>query len=149
MAAFQMRKPAEIGTKAAFPGFIEPELAKSAADRQSAGCTRSKCDGYRVQIHLKDAAVKVFTLLAEIEYRGKCATVLQASRTSPANAKTQATGQISAAATEADHFMECPGCGEWFDRAPCQHLVGFKHKPWLEDPERTLSGGHALRPLGE
>lgn len=54
-----MRKPAEIGTKAAFPGFIERELSKSAADRQSAGCTRSKCAGYRVQIHLKDAAVKV------------------------------------------------------------------------------------------
>jgi hypothetical protein len=87
VVAFQMRKPAEIGTKAAFPGFIELELSKSAADRQSAGCTRSKCDGYQVQIHLKDAAVKVFNLLAEIEYRGKCATVVQASRTSPANAK--------------------------------------------------------------
>ena len=57
------KKPAAIGTKAAYPGFIEPALATS-IDKVPAGkrwIHEIKFDGYRVQVHLRDAAVKVFT----------------------------------------------------------------------------------------
>jgi bifunctional non-homologous end joining protein LigD len=61
--AFQRKKPAAIGTKAIYPGFIEPALATSVGKVPSG--TRwiheIKFDGYRVQVHIKDAAIKVFT----------------------------------------------------------------------------------------
>jgi bifunctional non-homologous end joining protein LigD len=61
--AFQRKKPAAIGVKAPFPGFVEPELATS-IDKVPSGerwIHEIKFDGYRVQVHLRDAAVKVFT----------------------------------------------------------------------------------------
>jgi bifunctional non-homologous end joining protein LigD len=61
--AFQRKKPAVIGVKAPYPGFIEPALATS-VDKVPAGerwIHEIKFDGYRVQVHLRDAAVKVFT----------------------------------------------------------------------------------------
>lgn len=61
--AFQRKKPAAIGTKASYPGFIEPALASS-VDRVPSGerwVHEIKFDGYRVQVHIKDAAVTVFT----------------------------------------------------------------------------------------
>src|SRR3954468_2912375 len=54
------RKP---GVKAPFPGFIEPGLATS-VDTVPNGqrwVHEIKFDGYRVQVHLKDAVVTVFT----------------------------------------------------------------------------------------
>jgi bifunctional non-homologous end joining protein LigD len=61
--AFQRKNPASIGVKAPFPGFIEPELA-TLIDKVPSGerwIHEIKFDGYRVQVHLRDAAVKVFT----------------------------------------------------------------------------------------
>src|SRR6195256_3708512 len=61
--ASQRKKPAAIGTKAPYPGFIEPALATS-IDKVPSGerwVHEIKFDGYRVQVHLRDAAVKVFT----------------------------------------------------------------------------------------
>jgi bifunctional non-homologous end joining protein LigD len=61
--AFQRKNPAAIGVKAPYPGFIEPELA-TPADKVPSGerwLHEIKFDGYRVQVHLRDAAVKVFT----------------------------------------------------------------------------------------
>jgi bifunctional non-homologous end joining protein LigD len=61
--AFQRTKPAAIGVKAPFPGFVEPALATS-IDKVPSGerwIHEIKFDGYRVQVHLRDAAVKVFT----------------------------------------------------------------------------------------
>jgi bifunctional non-homologous end joining protein LigD len=61
--AFQRRKPAAIGTKAAYPGFIEPALA-TAIEKVPSGdrwVHEIKFDGYRIQVHLRDAAVKVLT----------------------------------------------------------------------------------------
>jgi bifunctional non-homologous end joining protein LigD len=54
------RKP---GVKAPYPGFIEPALATS-IDKVPSGerwVHEIKFDSYRVQVHLRDAAVKVFT----------------------------------------------------------------------------------------
>jgi bifunctional non-homologous end joining protein LigD len=51
------------GIRAPFPGFIEPALATS-IDRVPSGARwvhEIKFDGYRVQVHLLDAAAKVFT----------------------------------------------------------------------------------------
>ena len=61
--AFQRKKPEPIGVKASFPGFIEPELATSIEKVPSGErwIHEIKFDGYRVQVHLRDAAVKVFT----------------------------------------------------------------------------------------
>src|SRR5258705_8838554 len=61
--AFQRKKPEAIGVKAPFPGFIEPELATSIEKVPSGErwLHEIKFDGYRVQVHLRDAAVKVFT----------------------------------------------------------------------------------------
>ncbi len=56
-------KPPPGSVKAAFPGFIEPALATS-IDKVPSGdrwVHEIKFDGYRVQVHLRDAAVKVFT----------------------------------------------------------------------------------------
>jgi bifunctional non-homologous end joining protein LigD len=57
------KKPAAIGIKAAYPGFIEPALATSINKVPSGErwIHEIKFDGYRVQVHLKDATVKVFT----------------------------------------------------------------------------------------
>jgi bifunctional non-homologous end joining protein LigD len=52
-----------IGVKAPFPGFIPPALATS-VDRVPRGdrwIHEVKFDGYRVQVHVRDAEVKVFT----------------------------------------------------------------------------------------
>jgi bifunctional non-homologous end joining protein LigD len=54
--------PPAGGIKANYPGFIEPSLAMS-IDKVPAGerwIHEIKFDGYRVQVHLRDAAVKVF-----------------------------------------------------------------------------------------
>lgn len=61
--AFQRKKPVAIGVKAAFPGFVEPALATS-IDKVPSGARwihEIKFDGYRVQVHLLNEAVKVFT----------------------------------------------------------------------------------------
>jgi bifunctional non-homologous end joining protein LigD len=61
--AFQRKKPAAIGVKAPFPGFIEPALA-TAIDNIPNGerwIHEIKFDGYRVQVHLANAAVKIYT----------------------------------------------------------------------------------------
>jgi bifunctional non-homologous end joining protein LigD len=61
--AFQHKKPAAIGTKAPIPDFIEPALATS-IDKVPSGerwVHEIKFDGYRVQLHVSNGAVKVFT----------------------------------------------------------------------------------------
>src|ERR1700722_14542664 len=61
--AFQRKKPAAIGIKAPYPGFIEPALATS-IDKVPSGerwLHEIKFDGYRVHVHLANNAVKVFT----------------------------------------------------------------------------------------
>ncbi|MEH2474411.1 ATP-dependent DNA ligase [Nitrobacteraceae bacterium AZCC 2161] len=52
--AFQRRKPAAIGVKAPFPGFIEPALGTSIEKAPSGErwIHEIKFDGYRVQVHL-------------------------------------------------------------------------------------------------
>lgn len=61
--AFQRRKPADIGVKARLPGFIEPALASSVEKVPSGSrwIHEIKFDGYRVQVHLANEAVRVFT----------------------------------------------------------------------------------------
>ncbi|MBP0112822.1 non-homologous end-joining DNA ligase [Bradyrhizobium vignae] len=61
--ASQGRKPAAVGVKAPFPGFVEPALASS-IEKVPSGARwihEIKFDGYRVQVHLANEAVKVFT----------------------------------------------------------------------------------------
>jgi bifunctional non-homologous end joining protein LigD len=56
-------KPPAGGIKATYPGFIEPALA-TLVDKVPRGerwVHEIKFDGYRVQVHLRDAVVKVFT----------------------------------------------------------------------------------------
>ena len=63
--AFQRRKPSAIGVKAPYPGFIEPALATS-IDKVPKGerwIHEIKFDGYRVQLHLANETVRVFTRL--------------------------------------------------------------------------------------
>jgi ATP-dependent DNA ligase len=63
VVAFQRKKPAAIGLKAPYPGFVEPALATS-IDKIPSGerwIHEIKFDGYRVQVHLVNEAVKVFT----------------------------------------------------------------------------------------
>jgi bifunctional non-homologous end joining protein LigD len=60
---FQRKKPAAIGAKAPFPGFIEPALATS-IERTPSGSRwihEIKFDGYRVQLHIANESVRVFT----------------------------------------------------------------------------------------
>lgn len=61
--AFQRKKPAAIGTKAPFPGFVEPALASSIEKVPSGDrwVQETKFDGYRVQLHITTQDTKVFT----------------------------------------------------------------------------------------
>jgi hypothetical protein len=61
--AFQRRKTEAIGVKAPLPGFIEPALASSIEKVPSGGrwIHEIKFDGYRVQLHLANEAVRIFT----------------------------------------------------------------------------------------
>ena len=61
--SFQRKRAAAIGTKASYPGFIEPALATSidTVPNGQRWVHEIKFDGYRVQVHLRDAVVKVFT----------------------------------------------------------------------------------------
>jgi bifunctional non-homologous end joining protein LigD len=55
--------PAAIGVKAPLPGFIEPALA-SPIEKVPSGARwihEIKFDGYRVQVHLANEAIKIFT----------------------------------------------------------------------------------------
>jgi bifunctional non-homologous end joining protein LigD len=61
--AFQRQNPAAIGVKAHLPGFVEPALATS-IERVPSGdrwIHEIKFDGYRVQVHMANEAVKIFT----------------------------------------------------------------------------------------
>jgi bifunctional non-homologous end joining protein LigD len=60
---FHRTKPAAIGTKAPFPGFIAPALA-SKIDKVPSGdrwLHEIKFDGYRVQLRIANDDIKVFT----------------------------------------------------------------------------------------
>jgi bifunctional non-homologous end joining protein LigD len=57
------RTKSPIGIRAPFPGFVEPTLASS-IERAPTGerwIHEVKFDGYRVQLHLANAAIKLFT----------------------------------------------------------------------------------------
>jgi bifunctional non-homologous end joining protein LigD len=61
--ALQRRKTAAIGVKAPFPGFVKPALATS-IERVPNGerwIHEVKFDGYRVQLHIANDAINVFT----------------------------------------------------------------------------------------
>ena len=61
--AFQRKKPAAIGLKAKFPGFIEPALATS-IEKVPTGTRwlhEIKFDGYRVQLHVANENVAAYT----------------------------------------------------------------------------------------
>jgi hypothetical protein len=36
------------------------------------------------------------------------------------------------AQTEADHFMQCPGCGQWFDMRDLELVRAHVHDPEIE-----------------
>jgi bifunctional non-homologous end joining protein LigD len=60
---FQRKKPAAIGVKAPYPGFIEPALATS-IDKVPKGerwIHEIKFDGYRVQLHIANEGTTVYT----------------------------------------------------------------------------------------
>jgi bifunctional non-homologous end joining protein LigD len=61
--AYQRRKPAAIGVKAHFPGFVEPALASLIAKVPSGErwIHEIKFDGYRVQLHIANDDIKVLT----------------------------------------------------------------------------------------
>jgi bifunctional non-homologous end joining protein LigD len=63
VASQRKPKSGAIGTKAPFPGFIEPALATSIEKVPSGErwIHEIKFDGYRVQVHLANEAVTVFT----------------------------------------------------------------------------------------
>jgi bifunctional non-homologous end joining protein LigD len=60
---FQRKKPPAIGTKSRYPGFIEPALA-TPIEKVPGGerwLHEIKFDGYHVQVHVVNEAVKMFT----------------------------------------------------------------------------------------
>ena len=61
--AFQRRKPEAIGAKALFPGFVAPALATpiDKVPRGTRWIHEIKFDGCRVQVHLANEEVKIFT----------------------------------------------------------------------------------------
>src|SRR5215208_1950463 len=63
VVAFQRKKATVIGVKAPFPGFVEPALATSVEKVPSGDrwIHEIKFDGYRVQLHIHNDAIKVLT----------------------------------------------------------------------------------------
>jgi bifunctional non-homologous end joining protein LigD len=63
LVAFQRRKTEAVGVKAPLPGFVEPALATSIGKVPSGDrwIHEIKFDGYRVQVHLANEAVQIFT----------------------------------------------------------------------------------------
>jgi bifunctional non-homologous end joining protein LigD len=63
VVAFQRKKPVAIGTKALFPDFIDPALASDIekVPRGDRWIHEIKFDGYRVQTHLANENVTIFT----------------------------------------------------------------------------------------
>jgi bifunctional non-homologous end joining protein LigD len=63
VVAFQRKNPAAIGVKAAFPGFVEFALATSIEKVPSGSrwLHEIKFDGYRIQLHIANDDIKVFT----------------------------------------------------------------------------------------
>jgi bifunctional non-homologous end joining protein LigD len=63
LVAFHRRKTEAIGVKASLPGFVQPALATSIGKVPSGSrwIHEIKFDGYRVQVHLANEAVKIFT----------------------------------------------------------------------------------------
>jgi bifunctional non-homologous end joining protein LigD len=61
--ALPRKKLATIGAKAPFPGFVPPELASQVSEPPSGArwIHEIKFDGYRVQVQLANAVVKIFT----------------------------------------------------------------------------------------
>jgi bifunctional non-homologous end joining protein LigD len=61
--AFQRKNPEAIGVKARFPGFVAPALATSIERVPKGGrwIHEINFDGYRVQLHLSNDDIKVFT----------------------------------------------------------------------------------------
>jgi bifunctional non-homologous end joining protein LigD len=61
--AYLRRKPTALGAKAPYPGFMEPALASPITKVPSGErwIHEIKFDGYRVQLHLANADVKLFT----------------------------------------------------------------------------------------
>ncbi len=61
--AFQRKKAAAIGVKAPFPGFVEPAQPTSIEKVPSGDrwIHEIKFDGYRVQLHIHNDAIKVLT----------------------------------------------------------------------------------------
>jgi bifunctional non-homologous end joining protein LigD len=61
--AFQRKKPAAIGVKAPYPGFIPAALATSIDKVPSSArwIHEIKFDGYRLQLHLIHEAVTIYT----------------------------------------------------------------------------------------
>jgi bifunctional non-homologous end joining protein LigD len=61
--AFKRRKPTAIGVKAPFPGFVEPALASLVGKVPSGErwIHEIQFDGYRIQLHLANEAITIFT----------------------------------------------------------------------------------------
>jgi CRISPR/Cas system type I-B associated protein Csh2 (Cas7 group RAMP superfamily) len=48
------------------------------------------------------------------------------------------------AETEADHFMNCPGCGEWFDMRELGQMLVHMHDAEIEIGEGPVAQRHSL-----
>ena len=61
--AYPRAKPLSIGVRAKYPGFIPPALATPVSKVPSGErwLHEVKFDGYRVQLHVVNEAVKIFT----------------------------------------------------------------------------------------
>jgi CRISPR/Cas system type I-B associated protein Csh2 (Cas7 group RAMP superfamily) len=49
------------------------------------------------------------------------------------------------AETEADHFMRCPGCGEWFDMRDLGQVLAYVHNAEIEIGEGPEPPREALQ----
>jgi uncharacterized C2H2 Zn-finger protein len=52
------------------------------------------------------------------------------------------------AKTEADHFMKCPGCGQWFDMRDLEQMSAHVHDAKIEigeGPESPAVDAHLIK----
>jgi len=52
------------------------------------------------------------------------------------------------ARSEADHFMKCPGCGEWFDMRELAQVMAYVHDAEIEISESPEPPQIEKPPLG-
>jgi hypothetical protein len=135
------KKPAAIGAKAKYPGFIEPALASSIKGVPSGErwLHEIKFDGYRVQVHLANNDIRVFTRrgndwtkrfrkIADDAWHINAGALHRHLRCLAHNQRCGCALRVVAGGKGARHitWLACPRAGQWRHHDAMRQVEGTK-----------------------